>query len=265
MKSAIFVAVEPNVKPWGLAGDFEENARFVTDLGFDGVELSVLEFSQIDTKKIKGIADRYQLEIPATASGRYFLEHGLFFSTGNREVREKAVAKIKEQTRVAGELGCNVIIGPVQGNYERSYEEGFSYVRDCLQECSKTAEEQGVLLLLEPINRYAPCLIRTIREGIRMVDAVGSLHVKLVADAHHMNIEETSLCESIRSAKGYLAHFHASDSNRLAPGQGHVDFPGIVAVLKEIGYDGYLSAEILPLPDQVTAARQTIQYLKPLL
>jgi sugar phosphate isomerase/epimerase len=138
-------------------------------------------------------------------------------------------------------------------------------MRDCLQECSKNAEEHNILLLIEPMNRYGPGLITTIAEAIRIINEIGSPNIKIVADSHHMNIEESSICESIRQAKGYLAHFHASDSNRLAPGQGHIDYSEIAATLKEIGYNGFLSAEILPVPDQWTAAKLTIQHLKPLL
>ncbi|MFC1974630.1 TIM barrel protein [Chloroflexota bacterium] len=266
MKSAMCISVEPQVKVYGMEGNFEENIRFIANLGFDGIELRTdLEPDQIDSKRIKETVARYDLEISALAQGQYYYQYGLSLSTGNREVREKAVEKIKESIKVAGELNSKVIIGGVQGKYERSYEESFCYMKDCLQECSKTAAEQGVLLLLEPVNRYVPMLLRTVREGIRIIDEIGSPWIKLMADSYHMNIEEVSIYESIRQAKGYLAHFHVADSNRLAPGQGHIDFKGIVATLKEIGYKDYLSAEILPLPDQLTAARLTIQCLKPLL
>jgi sugar phosphate isomerase/epimerase len=265
LKSAIVASVEIDMKPWGLGGDFEDNARFLSELGFDGVELAIFELSHVKPGKVWNIVERYHLEIPAIAQGKYYEQHGISFSTDNHIKRKKAIAKIKESIEVAGELNSNVIIGGVQGKYEKSYEDSFHYLQDCLYECSKTAEEQNVLLLIEPINRYGPGLITTIGEAVRIIEEVGSPNIKVVADSHHMNIEERSMGESIRQSKGYLAHFHASDSNRLAPGQGHIDFGEIASTLKEIGYRGYLSAEILPVPDQWTAAKQTIQHLKPLL
>jgi sugar phosphate isomerase/epimerase len=76
-----------------------------------------------------------------------------------------------------------------------------------------------------------------------------------------MNIEEVSIYESIIEAKDYITHVHFADSNRWAPGYGHLDFQKIVETLKEINYQGYVSAEILPLPDQDSAAEMTIKTL----
>ncbi|NLD73090.1 MAG: sugar phosphate isomerase/epimerase, partial [Chloroflexi bacterium] len=62
-----------------------------------------------------------------------------------------------------------------------------------------------------------------------------------------------------------VGYVHFADSNRLAPGQGHLDFPAILAVLGEIGYDGWVTAEILPHPDPDAAARAAIDYLRTLI
>jgi sugar phosphate isomerase/epimerase len=264
MKSAIVLAAEPNITPLGLGGDFEKNARFISDLGFEGAELSIMNAHSIDTKKIKGITKRYDLSIPAVGAGRYFLKHRLFFSSKDKEIRQKAVEAVKELTKFAGQLDSHFIIGPVQGNFENSYEEGFQYARDCLQECAKVAEAERVLLLLEPINRFSPAIIRTIGAGVRMVDEVNSSSVKLLVDTFHMNIEERSMTESIKPAKGYIGHVHFSDNNRLAPGQGHIDFRSIAKMLQEMDYQGFVSGEILPEPDGETAARRTIELIKSL-
>ena len=63
----------------------------------------------------------------------------------------------------------------------------------------------------------------------------------------------------------YIGYGHFADSNRLAPGQGHIDFDGILATLNEVGYDGWAAVEVLPRPDPDTAARQAIGYLRPLI
>jgi sugar phosphate isomerase/epimerase len=70
-----------------------------------------------------------------------------------------------------------------------------------------------------------------------------------------MNLEEASMTESLTRAGGGLRHVHWVDSNRRAAGMGHLDFPSLLGVLESLGYDGYLSAECLPLPDDDTAAR----------
>jgi len=52
---------------------------------------------------------------------------------------------------------------------------------------------------------------------------------------------------------------HFVDSNRQAMGWGHTDMAPIMAALREINFAGYLSAEVLPLPDSVAAARQSVE------
>jgi sugar phosphate isomerase/epimerase len=82
--------------------------------------------------------------------------------------------------------------------------------------------------------------------------------VKLLCDLFHMNLEEADIAAALRLAGPRLGHVHFADSNRRAIGLGHTDVAPIAAALKDIGYAGYVSAEVLPLPDATTAARQTM-------
>ena len=68
--------------------------------------------------------------------------------------------------------------------------------------------------------------------------------------------------ESIRLCGDRIFHFHVADSNRWYPGAGHTDFRSILATLLDIGYQGYISGEFMPLPDAVTAAERSIAYLR---
>jgi sugar phosphate isomerase/epimerase len=74
-----------------------------------------------------------------------------------------------------------------------------------------------------------------------------------------MNIEEADLAAAFRAAGPLVGHVHFADSNRRAIGFGHTAVAPALAALREIGYSGYLSAEIIPLPDPLAAATRTIQ------
>ena len=74
-----------------------------------------------------------------------------------------------------------------------------------------------------------------------------------------MNIEETDLAESIRRAGSHIGHIHFVDSNRQAAGFGHTDFDAVATAIQQIGFDGYVSAEALPVPSSNAAAEQTIK------
>ena len=92
-----------------------------------------------------------------------------------------------------------------------------------------------------------------------MIEDYPDENLMLLADLYQMNIEEADLAGAIRTAAGHIGHVHFADSNRRAAGMGHTDFGAVVAALREVGFDGYLSAEVFPLPDSVTAARQTVE------
>ncbi len=119
-------------------------------------------------------------------------------------------------------------------------------------------------LVIEPLNRYESDIINNADEGLAFLAEVRHAQLGLLLDVFHMNIEEPTFDGSFRlvMAAGKLWHVHLGDSNRLAPGRGHTDFGSIVSTLREIGYDGYLSAELRPLPDPDTAAEETIRHMR---
>jgi len=81
-------------------------------------------------------------------------------------------------------------------------------------------------------------------------------------DIFHMNIEDASITDSLREAGDKISYVHFADSNRWAPGQGHLNFPEIIGVLKSISYDRFVTVEMLPKPDPDSAARMAIDYLR---
>jgi len=87
-------------------------------------------------------------------------------------------------------------------------------------------------------------------------------NVKLLCDLFHMNIEEAGIAAAVRLTGPHLGHIHFADSNRHAIGLGHTDIAPVVQALRDIGYAGYISGEVLPLPDGDTAAKQTITSFK---
>ena len=77
-----------------------------------------------------------------------------------------------------------------------------------------------------------------------------------------MNIEEKNMFKTIAKSKDYLTHVHLADSNRKFPGMGHIDFIEIHRALKGIGFDGFLSGEMLPYPNLKTAMKRYIAKMK---
>ena len=86
--------------------------------------------------------------------------------------------------------------------------------------------------------------------------------VKLLCDLFHMNIEEADIAAALVAVGERVGHVHWADSNRRAMGMGHTDPRPIVAALRSIGYTGFLSAEIFPLPTPLDAARQSVDSIR---
>jgi sugar phosphate isomerase/epimerase len=119
-----------------------------------------------------------------------------------------------------------------------------------------------VPLLYEPLNRYETNLLNRQLEAAQFLEARGIANVKLLCDLFHMNIEEVSNAATLRACGRHVGHVHFADSNRQAIGFGHTDAASVIAALKDIGFAGYLSGEILPLPDSEAAAAQTIKAIR---
>ena len=233
-------------------------------LGYDGVELALRHASQVDLSHVKQRLAATGLEIPCISTGQVFAADHLYFTHPEAGVRDQAVERVIDMIRLAAEFGAKVNTGRVRGvihDGESSNTARQRYI-DCLQRCADIAEPLGVDLIVEPVDRYEVNFINNCTEGLNLVQETRRRCVKLMPDTFHMNIEDASFRDAILAARDLIGYFHVADSNRLAPGWGHISFNDIFDALDEIGYDGWVTAEILPTPDPDSAARQAAQFLR---
>ena len=88
-------------------------------------------------------------------------------------------------------------------------------------------------------------------------------NIGLMPDVFHMNIEDDHIGDTLARHGSLVKYIHFADSNRHAPGWGHLDFDDVFAGLRRGGFDGWASIEILPVPDPDAAARQAARYILP--
>lgn len=266
MKLSIAVSTpDAQFSALALKGSFEDNFRLVKSLGYDGVEISVRDPNLVDRTILKTLLASHGLTVPAIATGRAFGEEGLCFSSPDASVRAAAVKRIKDQAEFAAFLGANVIMGLILGKDPRN-ETSYQYAVECCRECARHAAECGVRIFIEPINRYETSFLITVDDVLEFIQTVcvGDT-CRVLLDTFHMNIEESSIEKSILHAGPRIGHVHVADSNRWHPGAGHIDFAAIVKTLRSTGYDGFLTAEILPKPDPESAARNNILHMRPII
>ena len=208
--------------------------------------------------------------------------------------REKAVEHLKRIIESMGVLGATGIGGIVYSNWPADYslqviepDDKKRRKDNCiagLRKVMKTAEDNNVTVNLEIVNRFEHYLMNTAAEGIEVCKAVGSPNCKLLLDCFHMNIEEDSLLKAIRSARGYLGHFHVSEPNRKVPYHtDRIPWNEVGRALRDIGYDKAVIVESfykfggvqghnmrmwrdldpdLSLESRLKLARQGIEYIR---
>ncbi len=266
MKLAFVLSTQPTrFEAVTFSPDLEPNIARLAALGYDGVELAVREPATLDLAGVTRILDRYHLQVPAIGTGQAWGEEHLSFTDPDPMIRDRAIARILSHIPLARELGAIVILGLIRGKLQPSVtpEEAHAWLVSALE--SVTRADGQVRFALEPINRYETNLLVDVSETLALVDAVGAANLGVLFDTFHANIEEPDMPASLRACGPRTFHVHVADSNRWAPGAGHIDFSQIVATLREIKYDGWVSAEILAKPDVAQAQKLTARTMKPLL
>ena len=150
--------------------------------------------------------------------------------------------------------------GKAEGDVTR--EQALAWLAEALADLGAHAAHYGVPLLYEPLNRYETNLLNRQVDAAQFLESRELPNVKLLCDLFHMNIEEVSNAATLRTCGPHVGHVHFADSNRQAIGFGHTETASVIAALKDIRFAGYLSGEILPLPDSEAAAAQTIKAIR---
>ncbi len=229
--------------------------------GFDTVEIPIEDPSHIDPAKVKAAADAAGLAIGSVCAcmgpGRDF--------RGSAADQKAAMDYCKALIDQAVVLGCPSLIGPVYSVVGKAdavepaqQKKEWALVVKNLKVLAKHAEKRGVLICIEPLNRFETDFLNTCDQGLKLVKAVNSKAVKLHLDTFHMNIEEKDSAAAIRKAGKHLGHFHACGSDRGTPGNDHIVWPPIVKALKDIGYKGDVVIESFTTDVKVIARAAAI-------
>ena len=263
IKSAITVSLVPEAKGgpfvfWDGLADCFKNAQ---ELGFDAVEIFAPGPDAVDRTELAGLVEKHKLAVAAVGTGAGMVKHGLSLSDSSADKRQQAVAFVKQMIDFGAEFSAPAIIGSMQGRWggETDKPTAVGYLAAALNELGEYAATKNVPLIYEPLNRYETNLLNTLSDAAACLDSIDSKNVKLLADLFHMNIEESDVAKSLKDNASHIGHIHYVDSNRQAAGFGHTDFDAVASSLLATNFSGYISAEVCPIPDSMTTAKQTIK------
>ncbi|MFY4776318.1 TIM barrel protein [Metabacillus sp. RGM 3146] len=166
------------------------------------------------------------------------------------KVRQNAQEYVKNVIEMAAEVGAKTIgITPtacMKTQPLTNREDEIKWAVEGIQEAAELAESYKISLVLETWNRYEHYWLNKIDDCLELMKQVNRKNVGVMGDTFHMNLEEISISDSLNKAGSHLLNIHLADSNRAAPGAGHLDFVPVIQALKDIDYQGYISYELLP-------------------
>ena len=228
--------------------DIAELILHVADLGFGAVELPINRASEWDVAGITRALRTTRLELTLCAQ----LGNGLDGSSSDEATRRRTIYYLQEGMEIGARLGAKVLAGPLYGGSGKRHflppEEKTAELKramDTLNTISIQAENLGLKLAVEPINRYRTSIINSAAQALDLIKAIDSPALGILFDSYQANIEESNPISALESvlAAGKLFHFHACDNHRGAPGSGHIDWQAYLQALRTGGYNGHLTME----------------------
>jgi D-psicose/D-tagatose/L-ribulose 3-epimerase len=227
--------------------------------GYEGIEL-VGEPDRYSIPEVKGLCKEFGVRVSSILGWSIWGIPGRDSASRDEKERSAALEYGKSCVELASALEAPILVvlpGPAgrtapsgapksEKEWLTGYQTELELAVSSLRNLAAYAQDHNVVLGLEPINRYETFLIYNVDQALRFVEQVGSENLKIHLDTFHMNIDEANLADAVHKAGPLLVSRHVSDSNREAPGRGHIDFTSLIQALNNINYRGFLTLEPVP-------------------
>lgn len=243
---------------------FAEYAPRVKHMGFDIIEVGIEDTTVLDYQEAARIAQDNDLQVSLGAA--MGPDRDLIIE--DVPIQQHALAYIKHCIDACHTLGARNLIGPIYAAVGRTWqqnaherEKDINTLVKHLKYLSAYAHDNGVVLCLEPLNRFETSFINTVSQMNEIIDRVDHPACKVLLDTFHMNIEEKSLGDAIRACGHRIAQIHACENDRGAPGSGHIPWTEIAQALKDIKYNGPIVIE--SFTDQVKTIAKAAAIWRP--
>ena len=233
----------------------------IATMGFDAVELPLENAGDFTPAAVRESLETTGLRpflVGAMAPGRDLV-------AAAPAAVERTQAYLMACVTMANRVGSPTVCGPFYAQTGRVWRmtpgqrrEAYSELRKNLQPVAARALEAGVVLGIEPLNRYETSLINTVDQALEALEPLLGNGVGLALDSYHLHIEERSLPAAVRAAGEHVVHVQVSGNDRGAPGGDQTDWEGFLQALDEVGYSGPLNIESFTADNAAIAVAASI-------
>jgi D-psicose/D-tagatose/L-ribulose 3-epimerase len=216
----------------------------IAAMGFDAVELPLEDPGDLSVAVVADVLAATGLQpyvVGAMAPGRDLVDASRVETTQDY---------LRACVDFAAGIGATSVCGPFYAATGRVWrmdadERAAAYdtLRTHLAPVVDYAVAHGVRLGIEPLNRYETSLVNTVDQALTALEPLLGDGLGLALDTYHLNIEERSSADAIRTAGPHLVHVQVCGSDRGSPGGDQTDWPALIAALDEVGYGGPLDIE----------------------
>ena len=245
---------------WMRAEPVETTIRRLAKYGYDGIEISYDSVELVPgapgTAAVRDMLRENNLECVGSIS---LMFEGRDLVHADASVRESSVDYLKKCITMIKELrdgeGGNMSIVPSEVGKVKAMaepDEEWRWAVEGLKAVREHASAEGVTIAVEPLNRFETNFINRHDQALLLAQEVGP-DVGVCLDVYHMNMEEADMYQALRNAGDRLFDVHVADNNRMACGQGALEWGRIFDTLREIGYDRSITVEFVPPIDRTPA------------
>lgn len=222
----------------------------VAHLGFSSIEIG-MNVTDFDYAEVRRRVEMNGLLL--TLCGAF--TQGRDISNFSEEIRNNTEKYMTDCFIAAEKMGAKLFVGPVYAGGKKRHlltdddaKREWELAVSGLRKMAAIAQECGVTIALEPINRYSTSVVNTVDQALQMLLDIGCPNVQILFDTYHANIEENNVCDALEKvcASGSLVHFHACENHRGAPGTGSQPWEKLIGILKKYNYRGSLTMEMFP-------------------
>jgi len=234
-----------------FGGDWYSNVRAAAKYGFQAVEH--LGWDYLDLQKAKDVLDEtgmtstcLVIQSVNNPKNKEIMSwgHGMVWE----DSRPAFLESFRESVNAAKIMGVPNICATV-GNRRNdvSSDEQFDICVTTLKQMAHIAEEEGIMIVVEPLNilvNHMGYYLVTTEDAVRMIKAVDSPNCKILFDIYHQQISEGNVIRNATENIDLIGHFHIGDNpGRNEPGTGEIQYDNVFKAIRDAGYTGYLAFE----------------------